>query len=310
MKSIRSVFGICAALVAAAASAQIKWAPSYQAALDRAKAENKVVMVEFYASWDLRRSGSANWSGRMEQETFADKNVIAMAGKVVPVRVAVDKEGKDLAKKFRIVNYPTVLFLDKNQNDVGTIDGYEGADEFVKHAATFLKDFSDAPKFAARYKKNPKDLGAVAGLGTIEANRYHVGPAIAKAKEAEAIDPKNATGLLSDLFSAIGDHYQNAADYEPAITWFKKTADTSRVTDKKAYALLSIATCYMSMESPLNPKVDANDPKLMDKRLEHFRKALPFVESTLKLPGLKAEDKRIAESDQKDIKDLLRMAGG
>jgi tetratricopeptide (TPR) repeat protein len=296
-KLTRFALGLATAGLAASSFAQIKWAANYQEALSQAKASNKLVMVEFYTAWDPNGK-------RLDSDTFSKADVVALTKKLVPVRVNVEKEGVDLGKKFHITNYPTVLFVNSEQKDVGTIDGYESDSEFVKHVNTFIQDAANEPKLLAKYKSNPKDLDAITGLGTIEANRYHIAAALAKLSEAEAMDAKNSKGKMSDLENAIGDYYQNGRQFEKAIAHFKKVGDTSNVTDKKAYALLSIATCYMTMDQPEDPASDARPdfPKI----LEHFKAALPYLKQTLTLPKLKAEDRKIATDDIKGVDDGMK----
>jgi tetratricopeptide (TPR) repeat protein len=302
MRSALAIASICAAM---SAFSQVKWGTNYQAAMDQAKANNKLVMVKFYTAWD-------QWGKRMDADTFDKAPVVALAAKVIPVQIDVEKEGAQLGKKYKITNYPTILFVDKDGNDVGTIDGYEGEDEFVKHVNVFLKDHANEAGLRDKYKSNPKNLDAIAALGVIEANRYHVDAAIKFLREAEVIDPSNETDKLSDLYNAIADHYQNASKFDPAITYFKKAGDTTKATDKKAYAWLSIATCYMTMDRPTTASEAENlDRESLIKSVgEHYRAARPYVEKTLKLPNLKAEDKKIAQDDLKEIDTFLKSSGG
>src|SRR5579862_1386857 len=202
-KLIRFALGALAVGAAASSFAQIKWAPNFQAALAQAKASNKLLMVEFYTAWDANGK-------KLEEGTFKDNTAEEVAAKYVPVRVNVEKEGKDLGAKFHITNYPTVLFIDHSENVIGIIDGYETPDEFVKHGNSFLKDYSEFPGYEAKYKANSKNLDAIAHLGVIYANRYQIAPALSKLAEAEKIDPNNATDKLSDLYNFIADYYQNA----------------------------------------------------------------------------------------------------
>lgn len=294
-----------AALVAAVSMADIKWVGSHAAAVKQAKASKKLVMIEFYAKWDLDGNRSAAWSGRMENDTFAQPAVQKTIAKFVPVRLDVEKEGKALAQKYTVTKYPTILFLDANGADMGRIDGYEQADEFNKHAETFLKDYNREAGLRAKLAKSPRDLDTITALGVMEANRYKVAPAIAFLRKAEAIDPVNKTGKLSDLYSAIADIHQNASQYDQAIAFFKKSADTSTKTTPKAYALLSIATCYMSKEGDLDPNASLNMKTRRDNAIKNFKLALPYVQQTLKLPGLSKEDRQIAESDLEQINEVL-----
>jgi tetratricopeptide (TPR) repeat protein len=302
MRSAIAIASICAAM---SAFGQIKWSSNYQAAMDQAKTSNKLVMVKFYTTWDP-------WGKRMDADTFEKQTVVALAAKVIPVQIDVEKEGAQLGKKYKVTNYPTILFVNKDGVDVGTIDGYEGEGEFVKHVNVFLKDHADEAGLRDKYKSNPKNLDAIAALGVIEANRYHVDAAINFLHEAEAVDPTNETDKLSDLYNAIADHYQNASKFDPAIAYFKKAGDTTKVTDKKAYAWLSIATCYMTMDRPTTAAEAENlDRESLIKNVgEHYKAAKPFVEKTLKLPNLKAEDKKIALDDLKEIDTFLKSGGG
>src|SRR4051812_19579160 len=125
-KLMRFAVGLATLSAAALSFAQIKWVSNYQTALKEAKASNKLVMIEFYTSWD--QNGQ-----RLEAATFTEAAAQKVANKCVPVRINVEKEGKELGQKFHITNYPTVLFIDKAENPVGIIDGFETADEFVKH---------------------------------------------------------------------------------------------------------------------------------------------------------------------------------
>jgi tetratricopeptide (TPR) repeat protein len=276
--------GFLATVAACSALGQIKWAPTFSAAMTEAKSSNKLIMIEFYASWD-------QFGHRLETDTFSEPPAQAVANKFVPVRLNVEKEGKELGAKFHITNYPTVLFIDRNENVVGVIDGYETSDEFVKHGNTFLKDEKELPGLEVKYRSHPKNIDAVTGIGVVYADRYQIADALEKASEAEKIDPTNKSDKITDLYNAIGDYYQNASNFDPAIKYFQK-AINSRVTDKKAYAYLSIVTCYFSLAQLDGLQHD--DPITPDKGRGYLKLAKPYLDACQKL-SLKDEDKKIAD---------------
>ncbi len=273
-----AVVAACCGAALAAAQGTIQWVPSYSAALDQAKNGHKLLMISFYTTWD-------EFSTPFDRLTLRNSEVVKLARNFAAVRLDVDKDGADQAKRFNITNYPTVLFLDSNEKVAGIIDGVESPDEFVKHSKVFMQDVADWTKFSARAKQDPKDVEAVASLGKIYADRYQIDQALASLKQAERLDKANSSDKITDLYNAIGDHYQNASQVEKAIKYFQRAADTSQVTDKKAYALLSIATVYVTIPDPPRPE-DAVAP----------------LEATLKLPGLKLEDRQLAERMLKMIK--------
>jgi tetratricopeptide (TPR) repeat protein len=302
---MRLTLGVTAAMVACSSFADIKWASSYQAALHQAKAADKLLMVEFITAWDMNSEGQ---SGRMEH-TLRDPKAQAIAEHFVPVRVDADKDGKELKARFHITNYPTVLFLDKGENVVGIIDGYEDPDEFAKHGNLFLKDHAEFAPEMAKYKKNPKDLDAIARLGTIYGDRYQIGPALEKLKEAEAIDPANKTDKLSDLYNAIADYYQNGAQPETAIKYFQKTADTSVDDDKRAYAYLSIAACYLYL-AQIDPQMQYSKRITQEQGIGYLKAAIPPIDACLKLKKLKDSDRQLAVREKQFINQFLSGGGG
>jgi len=79
-----------------------------EAALVRAKAEHKVVMVDIYAEWcaQCHELDEKTWSDPAVQQWLAE-NAIA-------VRIDTDKVRPDLAVSLKISGYPTVLVLDEN----------------------------------------------------------------------------------------------------------------------------------------------------------------------------------------------------
>ncbi|HTQ10588.1 MAG TPA: hypothetical protein VMI31_10990 [Fimbriimonadaceae bacterium] len=310
VNSSRLVAALAASLVAASAFGAVKWQPSFAAAEKQAKASNKLIMVEFYTSWSVNgkdQSGEplANWCGRMEKETLADATSQKVIAKLIPVRVNIEKEGQALGAKFDVKNYPTLLFLDPSENSCGVIDGFETADEFVKHANSFLKDYADFPAAQAKHQADPKNLDAVARLAAIYADRYQIDMALTLLGKAEKLDPTNASGKLTDVYSNVGDYYQNASKFDAAIPYFKKEEETSKLTDKRAYGYLSIAACYFSKDNPADPS-DIN-PALVAKIRENFMAAKPFVDACLKLPNLKDADKKIADDDMKQIQQITRL---
>lgn len=276
---IAAIASLALATVTAFAQS-ISWVGNWNTALEEAKKSNKLMMVSFYTKWD-------QYGKALDQRTYTNPDVIAASKKFVPIRLDVETNGAAQAKQFKVKYYPTILFIDKNQKVVGTIDGFETPDEFVKHANTFIKDNADFPSVSAK-AAGGKDLDAVTRLGIIYANRYENAKAAQQLDKATKLDPRNKSDKLSDLYNAIGDSYQNASSFATAISYFQKAADTSKTTSKRAYAYYSIASCYLSQNQ--------------------FAKMRAPLEAGAKLPGLSSEDKDIIDQ----LMEAMRrgLAGG
>jgi len=79
-----------------------------EAALAKAKAEHKVLVVDIYAEWCAQ-------CHELDEKTWSDPAVQKwIAENAIPVRIDTDKVRPDLAVSLKIGSYPTVLVLDEN----------------------------------------------------------------------------------------------------------------------------------------------------------------------------------------------------
>lgn len=120
---------LCAALFALAAFAKTStpegWLDDYDAALKKAAAENKHVVIDF--------SGSDDWCGwckRLDKEVFAtdvfhrgaaDKYVLLMVDSPSDKSLLTPEAAKrnpELVKKYDVHGFPTVVVLDPNGKEV------------------------------------------------------------------------------------------------------------------------------------------------------------------------------------------------
>jgi thioredoxin-related protein len=129
---LKKVF-LLAVLAVFSFAAQIEWATSYKAALDRAKKENKHIFLM------LSQPGCPTCIQMKEQTLKKDELLInEINTKFVAVEVNILRD--DWNKKFRAFATPTFYFLDKNENKISRqfVGGADGAE--------FLKIVKDAQK--------------------------------------------------------------------------------------------------------------------------------------------------------------------
>lgn len=80
---------------------------TYEEALAKAGEENKLIFMDAYTTW----CGPCKW---MSRNTFTDESVAVFFNEnFINVKMDMERgEGPELARKFRIRGYPTLLFLD------------------------------------------------------------------------------------------------------------------------------------------------------------------------------------------------------
>ncbi|MBN2645934.1 MAG: thioredoxin family protein [Desulfuromonadaceae bacterium] len=124
--------------------AEANWMENYQQALFVAKDQGKPLLLDFTGSdW-------CHWCIKLEKEVFSQPEFADYAaGNLVLVRVDFPKwqeqseelveQNEDLARKFRVRGFPTVVLLDPDGNKIATT-GYQESDAaaYVEHLKRIL----------------------------------------------------------------------------------------------------------------------------------------------------------------------------
>lgn len=107
---------------------------TFNEALQLAKKENKLIFLDIYATW----CGPCK---QLKAKTFSNTEVGKFYNQKF-INVAIDGEkgeGIELASKFNVRGYPTLLFLDKNGTIVTRTGGYHNSEEFIELGKTVAK---------------------------------------------------------------------------------------------------------------------------------------------------------------------------
>ena len=100
----------------------------FDAACKQAGTEGKVVFIDFYTTW----CGPCKM---LDQTTWKDPSVVALlAQRTVAIKLDAEKV-VDLAKRYRIEAYPTLLVLKPDGTEIDRLVGY-------RPAATFVREFT------------------------------------------------------------------------------------------------------------------------------------------------------------------------
>ncbi len=95
-------------------------------ALQTAKQEDKLVMLDFYASW----CAACN---ELDHKTFSDQAVVDKLENFITVKLDFSvKSDEILTEKYKILGLPVVIFLDGDGNIYKRLEGFVNAEDMLK----------------------------------------------------------------------------------------------------------------------------------------------------------------------------------
>jgi thioredoxin len=89
---------------------ELNWLTDHDKALEQAKAENKPIMIDFFATW----CGPCKM---LDKHTYTDSNVVEQSRSMVVLRIDVDQNQK-LARQYGIESIPTIVLLSAQGKEV------------------------------------------------------------------------------------------------------------------------------------------------------------------------------------------------
>ena len=154
---------------AAAEEAGVRFRPlAFEAACQAASAEKKIVFIDFFTSW----CGPCK---ELDKTTWLDAAVgTLLRDKAVALKIDAEKEGKDLARRYKINAYPTLLLLQPDGTELDRIVGYRPADKFMAEFSAGLAGRTALVR--------AREAVSAAGASTRDAvkARYDLGQALAR----------------------------------------------------------------------------------------------------------------------------------
>jgi tetratricopeptide (TPR) repeat protein len=183
------VLGLIAANIPAGASA-ITWERDYEKAIERARAEKKLIVADMFTDW-------CELCKKMDAETFAEPRLIQkMANKYVWLKLNTETEedGLRLQTEFAILTYPTILVLDSQGEEVDRVDRFLPATQFTEKIESFVSNPDSLLSLRRKVQEQPDSVSARYALAEKLLNRNNYAKAGAEFAKVIELDPENREG--------------------------------------------------------------------------------------------------------------------
>lgn len=106
----------------------LDWEHDYDKALEKAKKDKKVVMVDVYTDW-------CGWCKKLDKDVYGDAKVSEKLSKdFIACKINPEKsaQNRKIADKFGTRGYPHIVFVNGDGKKISEIGGYLPAKEFLK----------------------------------------------------------------------------------------------------------------------------------------------------------------------------------
>jgi thioredoxin-related protein len=143
---------LIAALIVTACGDQVSkvWFKGrFEAAQKLARQRNTLIMIDFYTTW-------CSWCKRMDKESYAREEIQTELRQLVAMKVNAERGGAELAERFEVSSYPTVVFADSAGVEVDRFHYLPPAEMLER-----LRRIRSGETFAScirRLDTNPADL--------------------------------------------------------------------------------------------------------------------------------------------------------
>jgi thiol-disulfide isomerase/thioredoxin len=172
-------------------SGLVNWQYDLNAALRAAQLEGKPVMADFYTDW-------CGWCKKLDNETYANKEVIDLSAQFVCAKVDGDKN-VNMVSKYNIRGYPTIIFFSSKGEEDKRVGGYTNAMELANIMKNLLQK-NDIPPMVG-VSSTVKSYGERMKTGIVR-KELRLG--------GIAVSAKGYKAMVNDNFVEVGDVVEGA----------------------------------------------------------------------------------------------------
>jgi thioredoxin-related protein len=181
-------------------------------ALTKADAEKKPVMIDFITDW-------CRWCDTLDVHTYSNEHVAGFINaNLVPIKIDAEKgEGIEIAKKYGVAAYPTIVVIKSNGEEIDRILGYVPAEPFLKTITDYVEGRNTIGTLQADLEKKPDDASLQYALAEKFQDRNNAAKAAEHFQKVLALDPNNSLG------------HNEEAQYAVALSAFRSSKDPSQL---------------------------------------------------------------------------------
>lgn len=167
---------------------------TYEEAIATAKAEQKLVFMDFYTAW----CGPCKM---MMRDVFPQKKVgDYLNARFVCIKLDAEKEGRELARRYKVKAYPTFVGVDVTGKEVMRRVGMAMADDFINLIEQQINVDKTPERLVERYAAGERSADLISSYAALKMTQYRESRGKEEQKRQEAYDMvRNYFRQLDDM---------------------------------------------------------------------------------------------------------------
>lgn len=254
--------------------------------MSKAKTENKVLMVDVLTDW-------CKWCIELDNKVYSKKDVGDFANaNQINYKIDAEKgDGIDFAKKYGVSGYPTILFIDKDGNEIDRVVGYIPAKDFLATIMDYNKGVNTLAYLQTALAKDPENIEACLKMADKQMTLGNDADAKKYLQNIIDKDPENKSGKKDDAEYKLA----SMSDKETVVQNLTTFIEKNQISDVLKDAMISLAESYAYSK---------NDYDNTDKTYSQLAEKFPNDESVSSSRGqyLISRAVNVADKEKEDAK--------
>jgi len=192
---------------------EIDFITDYDSALVLAEKNDKMVLLDFYATW-------CRWCKRLDSVTFTDSAVIALTEDFVFAKIDVDIDSTT-ADKYSIQGLPTTVIANADGSEIERIGGFREPDSFVIIVDNYLAGIGTLDYYLEQAETDPT-VDVHYTLAEKYSDRGQYEKALEHYESVMAADPEDTSGHAEEAMFSIGAVKLRLEEFDAAIDQFRE----------------------------------------------------------------------------------------